>query len=139
MKKRLKKITRLLAMILKHLDDTKGRTPTYPCKPPSDEMVLSKLTTKQHAALQMILNRCTNAEIADRMKVSVNTAKGHVKSIADHCKVKRRVEIDYMLKKEFKIVAPSDYKTLSGGLPKDWHKNYVDPDPFFILYGRKRK
>ena len=102
-------------------------------------LVLSKLTTKQHATLQMLMAGWSNAEIGERMKVSANTVKGNVKSIANHCGVKTRMQILLTLEKEFEAVSEEDYIRMSNGLPKDWHENYVDPDPFFKLYGWKRK
>ena len=102
-------------------------------------LVLSKLTTKQHATLQMLMAGWSNAEIGERMKVSANTVKGNVKSIANHCGVKTRMQILLTLEKEFEAVSEEDYIRMSNGLPKDWHENYVDPDPFFKLYGWKRR
>ena len=43
---------------------------------------LFKLTTKQHGALQMLLEGCSNAEIAKRFDVSEDTAKVYVRTIA---------------------------------------------------------
>lgn len=77
--------------------------------------------------------------MGERMKVSANTVKGNVKSIANHCGVKTRMQILLTLEKEFEAVSEEDYIRMSNGLPKDWHENYVDPDPFFKLYGWKRK
>ena len=114
-------------------DDTPSKTSA------PQHLVLSKLTTKQHATLQMLMDGCSNQEISERMKVSANTVKGNVKSIANHCAVKTRIQIILALEKELASVTPDDYMTMSGGLPKDWHQNYVDPDPFFRLYGWKRK
>tara|TARA_R100000329_G_scaffold15456_7_gene16019 strand:- start:4197 stop:4655 length:459 start_codon:yes stop_codon:yes gene_type:complete len=132
-----------LDQILAHLMGAKvasGEVAISPVQPSAPQhLVLSKLTTKQHATLQMLMAGWSNAEIGERMKVSANTVKGNVKSIANHCGVKTRMQILLTLEKEFEAVSEEDYIRMSNGLPKDWHENYVDPDPFFKLYGWKRR
>lgn len=100
---------------------------------------LSKLTTKQHAALQMILAGMSNQGIAERFDVSPNTAKVYVRSIASKLGVNTRNQIVVALYDDFKGVDPDEYKLLSGGLPKDWCEKYEEPDTYKALYATKTR
>ncbi len=100
---------------------------------------LSRLTTKQHAALQMILAGKSNAEIAERFKVSTNTAKVYVRSIATKLGVNTRNQIVVALFDDFKNADPEEYLLISGGLPKDWCERYESPDPYKPLYATKTR
>lgn len=86
----------------------------------------------------MLVDGCSNQEIAERLDVTTNTIKGNIKSIANRCGVKTRVQIVLMLEKELAMTQPDDYMVMSGGLPIDWHDNFKAPDPFFNLYGWKK-
>lgn len=99
---------------------------------PSSE--LPKMTTKQHAALQMLLGGASNADIADRFGVTDNTAKVYVRTIAAKLGVSTRSQIVIKAKPAFDAVTPEDYRILSGGLPKDWHQRFKKPDPHKHLY-----
>jgi DNA-binding CsgD family transcriptional regulator len=100
--------------------------------------LLARLTTKQHAAFQMLVGGASNKEIADRMGVGENTAKVYVRGIANKLKVRARAEIVMRLWGAYRAVDDESYRMMSGGLPKDWHKNYSDPDPFAELYAHGR-
>ena len=102
-------------------------------------VVLERLTTKQHAALQMLLAGATNAEIATRFEVSVNTAKVYVRSIASKLGANTRNQIVVRTFDAFQAVDPDEYRLLSGGLPKEWHASYEDPDPYKALYATKTR
>lgn len=101
---------------------------------PAPSTTLPKLTTKQHAALQMLLAGASNADIADRFGVTDNTAKVHVRTIAAKLGVNTRAQIVIRAKPIVDAIAPEDYRVLSGGLPKDWRLKYRKPDPFKPLY-----
>lgn len=89
-----------------------------------DVKLLQSMTTKQHATAQMLLRGATNAEIADRLGVTENTAKVHVRLLARKLKVRTRGQIMTRLMPVFEGVGDEEYKGLSGGLPKDWDANY---------------
>lgn len=97
---------------------------------------LGRLTAKQHATFQMLAAGCRNREIAQRFGVTENTAKVYVRGIANKLKVRTRSEIVMRLWAAFRAIDDESYRMMSGGLPKDWHKNFVEPDPFAHLYRR---
>jgi DNA-binding NarL/FixJ family response regulator len=98
---------------------------------------LRLFTTKQQVALQMLLRGADNQEIADRMEVTINTAKVHVRGIAKKLGVSTRSQIIWKVHKEMIDIDENGYMMLSGGLPKDWDENYSEPDPFYGLYRSK--
>lgn len=102
----------------------------------SGKLVGLGLTTKQHVVLQMLLAGRTNAEIAERMGVQPSTAKVQVRSIARRLGVRTRVEITAALHQDMREVDEDVYEQISGGLPKDWEKNYSEPDEYAPLYRR---
>ena len=99
---------------------------------------LFMLTTKQHAALQMLLDGRSNIEIAERFGVSDDTAKVYVRTIAKKYDCNTRAQIVTATLEEFNSISDDVYMRISGGLPKDWHRNYQEPDVFSELYTRKR-
>ncbi len=100
--------------------------------------MLEKFTTKQHAALQMLMRGADNKEIALRFGVSINTAKVYVRTIAKKLKVHTRAQIIYKMMHEFQDVDDNAYMIMSGGLPKDWDSSFSTPDPFARLYMEKK-
>jgi DNA-binding NarL/FixJ family response regulator len=93
-----------------------------------------KLTTKQHAALQMLLHGKSNAEIATRFGVTENTAKVYVRTIAKRYGVNNRSQLVAKTLRAFEDISDSAYRILSGGLPKNWDQGYARPDPYEGLY-----
>lgn len=100
---------------------------------------LPDMTSKQHASLQMLLRGADNNEIGRRFNVSPNTAKVYVRSIARKLGVSSRAQIVVRLLDIFNDVDDNAYRVMSGGLPKDWDRNYVFPDPFARLYRVERE
>ena len=100
---------------------------------------MPQLTTKQHAALQMLLRGADNAEIAERFNVSPNTAKIYVRGIAKKLDVSTRAQIVVRLLDVFNELDDNSYRAMTGGLPKDWDATYVHPDPFARLYRVERE
>lgn len=98
-------------------------------------VALSGLTVRQHAALQMLLNGKSNAEIAERLGVSENTAKVHVRLIAKKIGVAKRQQIVGFFRRVFDDIAEDDYRTLSRGLPKDWDASGGRIDEFVTAEG----
>lgn len=105
----------------------------------TQKQYLHSLTTKQHCALQMLMGGRDNSDIANRMGITINTAKVHVRGIAKKLGVSTRTQIIHKLTKEMSKINDSDYEVSSGGLPKDWHENYTDPDEHKFLYATKKK
>jgi DNA-binding NarL/FixJ family response regulator len=92
------------------------------------------LTTKQHAALQMLLAGCSNQAIAERMGIALSTAKLHVRAIMAKLGVTTRAQVVIKAKDWFDETPADEYRISSGGLPKDWHRRYRKPDPYAHLY-----
>ena len=85
---------------------------------------LHRFTPKQHAALQMLLHGQSNADIAERMGVSQNTAKVHVRGIAKKLGVNKRGEIMARMARQYETIDDDAYRVLTGGLPKNWHLEF---------------
>lgn len=127
------KLDQLLAHLLKAQDDPKDDAANRL------KVDMPRLTTKQHAALQMLLRGADNYEIAERFNVSPNTAKIYVRGIAKKLDVSTRAQIVVRLLDTFNELDEATYRALTGGLPKDWDDTYVFPDPFAPLYRVERK
>jgi DNA-binding CsgD family transcriptional regulator len=93
-----------------------------------------QFTTKQNAALQMLMRGASNDDIAERLGVTDNTAKVHVRSIAKKLDVHNRAVIALRALPHWQAIDGEAYRMLSGGLPKDWDANFVVPDPYGHLY-----
>ena len=121
------------------LMDSKPTTTPMPSQPEQVPMehcddathLLHGWTIKQHVCLQMLLRSASNEEIAERMNVTVNTAKVHVRTLMKKLKVSSRASIVAKCLIPFKEVDPDTYIRMTRGLPKDWDENYQEPDPFF--------
>lgn len=126
------KLDQLLAHCLRLQDMGGGASKDVAASPPHHptEYILSKFTTKQHAVLQMLLAGCSNEEIAQRFGVSPNTAKVYVRTIAGKLGVNTRAQIVMKTLEEFNSVSEQSYLLVSDGLPKTWHEDWSEPDPF---------
>lgn len=134
-----------LDQIISHclrLQDTAGGASkdlaASPSHPQNEVTFLDKFTTKQHVAYQMLLRGADNQEISERMGVSINTAKVHVRGMFKKVGVNSRAQLIYRTSKEFEEIDDNGYMMMTGGLPKDWDANFVEPDPFARLYAEKR-
>ena len=92
------------------------------------EVVLAGFTTKQHGVIQMICRSATNVEIASRLKITENTAKVHVRTIARKLGVQMRSQIILKTINALKEIDDESYRLLSKGLPKDWDANWETED-----------
>jgi len=90
-------------------------------------------TVKQHCVLQMILRGASNEDIAKRMKVTVNTAKVHVRTLFRKLDVNTRAECVSKCLIAFREVSDDQYMLMTRGLPKDWDETYSEPDPHDLL------
>ena len=98
---------------------------------------IPQVTTKQFAALQMLMRGASNAEIAERFNVSENTAKVYVRTIAKKLGVNTRAQIVREMLPILSTVDDNSYRLASGGLPLDWDELYENDDPFAGLYRRE--
>lgn len=100
--------------------------------------LLSKLTTKQHVALQMLMAGKSNAEIAERFGVTENGAKVYVRAIYKKFGVNTRSQAVMAVYDEWERVAPERYEQLSRGVPKSWLNDWlskpVERDPYAVKY-----
>jgi DNA-binding CsgD family transcriptional regulator len=95
-----------------------------------------QFTPRQHATLQMLMRGCENREIADRLGVTDNTVKVHVRNIARRLGVTNRVQVALRSSRMFEQIDDNSYRLVSGGLPKSWDAEYSHPDPFESVYRR---
>ena len=128
------KLDQLLASLL---SASRGEATGGETAAPSTHHPMPQLTTKQHAALQMLMRGASNLEIAQRFGVSENTAKVHVRTIAKKLSVNTRAQIVMKMMPVLSTADDNSYRLASGGLPLDWDETYQEPDPFVGLYGVK--
>lgn len=100
---------------------------------------LPPMTVKQHAVLQMLLRGATNLEIAERFRVTENTSKVYVRTIARKLGVNTRAQIVMRTLTPFNAIDGNSYMLLAHGLPKTWDQDYSEPDPFYDLYTRAKE
>lgn len=98
------------------------------------ERFFRKFSIKQNAVLQMLLHAASNDEIAERMGVTSNTAKVHVRIVAKKCGVNTRAQIMAVAGEHYRTIDDESYRAITGGIPKDWHQNFKNPDPFAPIY-----
>ena len=133
------KLDQILGALMVKAYDAPSSGEVSPSAPTSHHHVeMPQFTTKQHAALQMLLRGADNNEIAERFNVSPNTSKVYVRSIARKLDVQTRAQIVVKLLDAFNDFDDNSYRMLTGGLPKDWDQNYAEPDPFAHLYRVER-
>lgn len=101
---------------------------------PGAEAFFRQFTPRQHVTLQMLLRGCENKEIADRLGVTDNTVKVHIRNIARRLGVTNRVQIALRATRMFEQIDDNSYRMLSGGLPKTWDQEWSAPDPFEAIY-----
>lgn|GEM_PF-7081408 len=102
-----------------------------------DSSVLGLFTVKQHVALQMIIAGSRNDAIARRLGITENTAKVHVRGIAKKLQVKTRGQIVARTMAAMTAIPADEYLAVSGGLPKEWHAEFAEPDPYIHIYRSK--
>jgi len=101
---------------------------------PGAEAFFRQFTPRQHVTLQMLLRGCENREIAERLGVTDNTVKVHIRNIARRLGVTNRVQIALRASRMFEQIDDNSYRMLSGGLPKAWDQEWSSPDPFESVY-----
>ncbi|MDO8912276.1 MAG: LuxR C-terminal-related transcriptional regulator [Phenylobacterium sp.] len=100
--------------------------------------LLTRLTTKQHAALQMLMAGRGNSDIASRFGVTENGAKVYVRAIAKKAGVNTRSQIVMAVYDEMQAIEAATYQIISRGLPKAWAAEWLEKDvkedPYAKLY-----
>jgi len=89
--------------------------------------VMTKMTPKQHAVMQMLLRGASNYEIAERFNVSENTVKIHVKAIMDKLGVRKRSLIVLNMRSSFNDIAEDQYIAMTT-LSKRWDLEWNSKD-----------
>jgi len=131
------KLDQLSTMLMQMIGRKGGESEGDAAKDLDAVEVLSRLTTKQHAAMQMLVQGASNAKIAERFGVTENTAKVYVRSIAGKLGVSSRMQVVLSVVPLLEMVAPKTYEIMSGGLPLDWASKYEErgePDRWRDLY-----
>ena len=98
------------------------------------EKFFRQFTPKQNAVLQMLMGGTANEEIGHRLGVALNTAKVHVRLVARKLGVHSRAQVAVKALPFFDAIDPETYKNATRGLPKDWHEQYEEPDPYRNVY-----
>lgn len=128
------------AMAEKLMQDAKKarQAPPAPKIEPTAYNAFTRLTFKQHAALQMLLRGASNREIAGRFQVAEPTAKVYVRQIAAKFGVKRRAEIVQKASPIFQIISPDEH-LLIARLPKTWDAKWDGTDTYTPKLRRKTR
>ena len=100
---------------------------------------LARLRPRQHAVLQMLFRGASNAEISDRLGVTINTVAGNVSRLARHFGARGRTQLAARAQLEVAAVSDADYLALSGGLPRDWDANFTRKPMRELLGGDPRR
>lgn len=111
----------------------------------ADRVVLETmnlLSMKQHATIQMVVRGASNAEIADRFGVSVNTSKVYLRSLAKRFGVTLRTQIAVAVQPVLRELTDAQYQQMAKGLPRNWDATYAyarrEEDPFWSRYTGSR-
>jgi|TARA_R110002033_G_scaffold104368_3_gene151883 DNA-binding CsgD family transcriptional regulator len=101
---------------------------------------LSKMTPKQHVALQMVIGLCENAEIARVVGVRENSAKMYVKNVSAKLGLRFRGDVREKARRLLESVSDVEYIKMSGGIPKDWWDKRDDKkvDKYAAIYQKAR-
>jgi DNA-binding CsgD family transcriptional regulator len=110
-----------------------------PAEGNADLILLSSFTPKQHAILQMLMRDASSEEIAERMKVSINTIKTHLTILGRKIGTKRRASLISTLAPVFARCPEAAYIGASSGLPKYWDRDYRPDDPLNQLVVNQRE
>ena len=112
--------------------------PLPPIEEPEDKNLeqFKKLTPKQHAALQMLLRGAQNKEIADRLDISENTAKVHLRGIMKKLDAKNRTEAVLVAKPIFDRLSADEYEQITK-LPHTWDEDYDPNQPINEILKRR--
>lgn len=83
-------------------------------------LLMEGLTTKQHAVLQMMLAGKSVDEMSERMAISPNTTKTHIRLMLKKAGVRKQAQLLAMVRPVFEGLEDAEYRRMAKGLPKDW-------------------
>lgn len=107
---------------------------------PAIRKIISVLSTKQHATMQMLMSGKSNAEIGERLGAVENTVKVYVRGVLGRFGINRRTQLKDLIAGELELLDDEEYRLMSGGLPRNWDATFSEPDPYKHLYhGRRGK
>ena len=123
-------------MLAKMFEGRMSIGPTTTSGTVHDTSWIYKLSKKQHAVMQMVADGCNNAMIADRLRCSESTVKGHIRAAQAHIKRKTNLNVsDRATTSEmFKDalanldVKDADDYHVHTNLHPDWHANWTEQD-----------
>ncbi|RYH09830.1 hypothetical protein [Tropicimonas sp. IMCC6043] len=98
---------------------------------------LHSMSPAEHVALQMVLDRRSNHEIAVCLDVDEARVAEWVASVTGKLGASSRAEIRQKVQPVMDAIPAEEYATASGGIPKDWNNRYGVggiPDPYRRIY-----
>ena len=75
----------------------------------SAESIVEQLTLREQEILQMIIDGCSNKDIAERLFVTVATVKWHIRQVYQKLHVRSRVQA-IMRARELNLIGSADYR-----------------------------
>ncbi|WP_417310377.1 LuxR C-terminal-related transcriptional regulator [Devosia sp.] len=143
----LERLERVEALVQSLVAEPVQDAPPDPQTGLSSRRRLARLGPRQHAMLQMLFRGASNAEISERLGVTVNTVAGNVSTLARHFGARGRTQLAARAQLEVAAVSGADYLELSGGLPLDWDANFLrkpmrellDDDPRSALRATRQR
>jgi|TARA_R110000744_G_scaffold31350_2_gene73800 DNA-binding CsgD family transcriptional regulator len=104
-------------------------------------IILSKMTPKQHVAMQMVMAVCENSEIAEVVGVEENSAKMYVRNISAKMGLRFRADVREETKKLMEYISDDEYLKMSKGIPKHWWRDRLPDkeDIYAPIYKKPRK
>jgi len=92
--------------------------------------VFHKMSTRQHAVMQMLLGNSKNSEIAERFGVTESGAKTYITMIYKKLGIiktgphNKRLWAQDLITPYFSKISEEEYKSMSR-IPKSWHRDYA--------------
>ncbi len=104
-------------------------------------IILSKMTPKQHVAMQMVIGVCENNEIAEVVGVEENSAKMYVRNVSAKMGLRFRADLREESKKLMEYISEDEYIKMSKGIPKHWWRDRLPDkeDVYAPIYKKPRK
>ncbi len=105
--------------------------------PPRLLGALHAMSPREHVAMQMVLEKRSNHEIAVCLELREPDAARIVSDVATHIGVNGRQGIRDRMIPAMEVISEEEYRKASGGLPKNWNDKYGVgdvPDPYRSIY-----
>ena len=127
---RLARVEGAIETILKLLakpEPSAGFGPTAEYAANESLIAVRRITLKQHATLQMLIEGFTDREIAERLCVHDSTIKMHVRALAKKMGVRGRHNIAALGQRIINSMSDDDYEQLAR-IPKNWSTTWTASD-----------